>query len=177
MGKTVLRFEDIKDKDYGTLTSEGVCTKCGRPVGPGEYPFCPHGTPLGAILRDEIPGGVTVENYGPHPITFYSHSERRAYMRAHGLVEKENFAPLPGTDRDAQGIPNPNGYRDLSAASLIARNGRRDVADDPGRVGGPDYDPSNVFDIPNDPSLAPRGAFSDVQILTNRQARKWMESV
>lgn len=33
-------------------------------------------------------------------------------MAAHGLQEKEKFCPMPGTDKDAQGIPNPEGYVD-----------------------------------------------------------------
>lgn len=56
------------------------------------------------IVRDEIPGGLTVENYGPHPVTFYSHSERRRYMKEHGLVERAQFCPVPGTDRSAHGV-------------------------------------------------------------------------
>lgn len=65
-----------------------------------------------AVFRDEIPGGVTLDNYGPTPVTFYSHGERRAYMARHGLQERERFAPMPGTDKDPQGIPNPAGYMD-----------------------------------------------------------------
>lgn len=83
-----------------------------------------------AIVRDDIPGGVTVENYGPTPLTFYSHSERRRYMAAHGLHEKEKWCPMPGTDIDPQGIPNPNGYMDPytleSARVLLSRNGARE---------------------------------------------------
>lgn len=83
-----------------------------------------------AVFRDDIPGGLTVENYGPQPITFYSHGERRRYMEAHGLHEKETFCPLPGTDKDPQGIPNPAGYVDAytlaAGAALIARNGQKD---------------------------------------------------
>jgi hypothetical protein len=92
-----------------------------------------HETPY--VFRDEIPGGVTVENYGPQPMTFYSHSERRAYMRANGLHERETFAPMPGTDKDPQGIPNPKGYMDPqtleNARILISRNGARVTPDDP----------------------------------------------
>src|SRR5262245_3070567 len=55
-------------------------------------------------FRDEIPGGIELENYGAKPMTFYSHSERRAYMEKAGLREKEKFAPFPGTDKDPAGI-------------------------------------------------------------------------
>jgi len=79
------------------------------------------------VFRDEIPGGQVFENYGPKPMTFYSHSERRTYMKQHGLHERGTFAPMPGTDKDPQGIPNPKGYMDPytlnAAAELIKRNG------------------------------------------------------
>lgn len=89
--------------------------------------------PATAIARDEIPGGIICENYGPEPIRFDSHSERRTYMKAHGLREKEKFSPLPGTDKDPQGIPNPAGYVDAqtlkNAAELICRNGQKPAFD------------------------------------------------
>lgn len=88
------------------------CDTCGQVLKLGQYPFCPHEYGTHSAFRDEIPGGIVVENYGRHPIRFDSHSERRAYMKAHGLNEKENWAPFPGTDRDPMGIPNPAGYMD-----------------------------------------------------------------
>lgn len=105
-----------------------TCEKCGQELQVGEWPFCPHGMKGGySNHRDDIPGGLTVENYGPHPITFYSHTERRRYMKEHGLTEKEKFCPMPGTDKDPQGIPNPAGYVDPqtleNARILIGRNG------------------------------------------------------
>lgn len=88
------------------------CDKCGQELKIGDHPFCPHGSSNGTIARDEIPGGIIVENYGPHPMRFDSHSERRAYMVANGLTEREKFSPAPGTDIDPAGIPNPKGYVD-----------------------------------------------------------------
>lgn len=88
------------------------CEKCGQELKIGDHPFCPHGASNGTIARDEIPGGIIVENYGPHPMRFDSHSERRAYMAANGLREREKFSPKPGTDIDPAGIPNPKGYVD-----------------------------------------------------------------
>jgi hypothetical protein len=71
---------------------------------------------------------VVLENYGPKPIRFDSHSERRRYMAENGLREKEKFCPLPGTDKDPAGIPNPKGYMDPqtleNARVLISRNGK-----------------------------------------------------
>ncbi len=104
------------------------CDRCNHYIQIGEHPFCPHGQSRTTPFRDEIPGGLVCENYGPQPVTFYSHSERRAYMRAHGLLEKEKFSPMPGTDKDPQGIPNPKGYMDAqtleNARALICRNGQ-----------------------------------------------------
>lgn len=105
------------------------CEKCGVEIEFGMYPFCPHSrTSTVMITRDEIVGGLTVENYGPEPVTFYTHTERRKYMKEHGLSEKETFCPMPGTDKDPQGIPNPKGYLDPktldNARELVSRNGR-----------------------------------------------------
>lgn len=117
-----------------------------------------------AIARDEIPGGMWVENYGPDPVKVYSHSERRRLLKQirydkttgqpYVLTEKENFAPMPGTDKDAAGIPNPIGYRDLSAAAIIARNGRASLDPDEtvdSLAGGPRLDRADPDDIPNEP--------------------------
>lgn len=102
-----------------------VCDRCGAELHIGDFPFCPHGRGTAAPFRDDIPGGLVVENYGPHPITFYSHTERRAYMKANGLLEKEKFCPMPGTDVDPQGIPNPKGFVDpqtlANGIALITR--------------------------------------------------------
>lgn len=88
------------------------CDRCFKTRSDGEHgvglcPLQPRHL-ASAIITDDIPGGVTYENYGPHPVTFYSHTERRAYMEAHGLTQAERWCPTPGTDRDPAGIM-PNG--------------------------------------------------------------------
>lgn len=102
-----------------------VCDTCGVILTIGCHPFCPHGDGASAVAKDGIPGGVICENYGPEPIRFDSHSDRRAYMAAHGLQEKERFCPMPGSDVDPQGIQNPKGYVDAqtlaNGAALICR--------------------------------------------------------
>lgn len=113
-----------------------TCETCGAELELGDWPFCPHGRKGSYTnFKDDIPGGVTVENYGPQELTFYSHSERRRYMAAHGLREREKFAPMPGTDKDPQGIPNPKGYMDPqtleNARILISRNGKAAPAEEP----------------------------------------------
>lgn len=109
-----------------------ICEKCLKILMIGDFPFCrgdgQHSQQSAAITQDGIPGGIICENYGPHPIRFDSHSERRRYMESHGLREKETFCPTPGTDIDPQGIPNPAGFADpqtlANAAALICRNGQ-----------------------------------------------------
>jgi hypothetical protein len=99
------------------------CGKCQRQV--GDWPQCDHTRGNYTNFRDEIPGGIVLENYGAKPIRFDSHSERRAYMDKHFLNEKEKFCPFPGTDKDPMGIPNPAGYMDKqtmeNAKILICR--------------------------------------------------------
>jgi hypothetical protein len=139
----------IDDRYYGTTAKccelyielfragrASICEKCRKPILDGDWPFCPHPKAGSSMIQqDEIPGGVIVENYGPHPIRFDSHSERRAYMKAHGLQEKEKFCPSPGTDIDPQGIPNPAGYVDdmtmRNRAELFLRGNNRHVQESP----------------------------------------------
>jgi hypothetical protein len=98
---------------------EVKCEKCGAILEVGMFPFCSRRFPgtheYGTSFRqrDEIPGGITLDNYGAEPVTFYSHSERRKWMADHGLHEKEKCTPFPGTDKDPMGIPRPEGYIDL----------------------------------------------------------------
>lgn len=99
-----------------TLESD-LCDRCYQlkdagAHGVGLCPLQPRSALATAIITDDIPGGVTYDNYGPQPVTFHSHTERRTYMREHGLIQKEKFCPTPGTDVDPAGIPNPKGYVD-----------------------------------------------------------------
>ena len=70
----------------------------------GSWPFCrgtgSHGkgqTPT--VIDDSIPGGMTIENMGPVPLTFHSKSEWRREMKARGLRQAVRHMPLPGTDK------------------------------------------------------------------------------
>lgn len=136
-----------------------ACEKCGRALEIGDFPFCPHGRSALASFRDDIPGGMVLHNYGPTPVTVYSHTERKKLLQRvqfdktnhlpYTLHEKETYAPLPGTARDPSGIPNPNGYRDLSAGAILARNGRTEptqLHDSDDLANDPDYrDPHLVL--------------------------------
>lgn len=64
-----------------------TCEACGATLRVGDYPFCPHGAYSGKAVGDDIPGGLTLENLGPEPVTVYSHSERKRIMRERGLHE------------------------------------------------------------------------------------------
>jgi hypothetical protein len=75
-----------------------TCEKCGATLAIGDFPFCPHGRYRGNTESDGIPGGETLENVGPEPVTFYSRSEKRRYLKEHGLVEMVRHVPVPGTD-------------------------------------------------------------------------------
>jgi hypothetical protein len=93
-----------------------------------DWPFCPHGKRGNFTnFRDELPGGLWMENLGPKPIKVYSHTERKRIMAERGLDLLEKFCPMPGTDKDPQGIPNPKGYMDPqtleNARMLLSRQG------------------------------------------------------
>lgn len=65
-----------------------------------------------AVISDDIPGGVWLENYGRHPIKVWSHTQRRRLLThnpdgsvrrdKHGneikLVEQVRHVGVPGTD-------------------------------------------------------------------------------
>jgi len=42
---------------------------------------------LTRYFQDQVPGGLVVENLSHAPMTFDSHSAKRAYMKAHGIRE------------------------------------------------------------------------------------------
>ena len=110
---------------YPDIDAEGRCVECGRERHIGDWPACPHPASHTSAHGDDIPGGMVLENYGPTPITVYSHTERLKIMKERGLELKERFCPKPGTDRDPAGVMNPAGYVDpqtlLNAATLILR--------------------------------------------------------
>lgn len=111
----------------------GLCSECGNRRKPGSDPDCPnHGTIEQPVMmaHDEINGGagIWLENYGPEPVFVRSHTERKAILKARGLREKENWCPAPGTDKDPQGVPNPNlkdPYTLAAGAAILARNGAK----------------------------------------------------
>ena len=70
-----------------------TCDQCGQPITVGDWPFCPHGRSALRAVGDDIPGGMVLENLGHEPVTVYSHTERKAIMRARGLQEQIRWTP------------------------------------------------------------------------------------
>lgn len=95
-----------------------TCERCGELIAIGDYPFCPHGRYHGNAESDGIPGGEVLENVGPEPVTFYSRSEKRRYLKEHGLVEFVRHVPVPGSDSS----PHTTSWTgvDLEAGRVLA---------------------------------------------------------
>jgi hypothetical protein len=52
-----------------------------------------------SVVDDTIPGGMTIENLGTHPVTFYSRSEHKRYCKEHGFVPFVRHMPGPESDK------------------------------------------------------------------------------
>ena len=72
-----------------------MCTKCGRQLAIGEWPFCPHGTPMGNAIEsnERFIGGVTIENMGDEPVTVYSREEFKQEMARHNVEQRIKWVP------------------------------------------------------------------------------------
>lgn len=51
------------------------------------------------FIGDEIPGGLTVDNLGPTPVTVYSKSELRHEAEKRGLVSRVQHVGSRGSDK------------------------------------------------------------------------------
>lgn len=81
-----------------------TCDTCGGELHVGDYPFCrgdasKHAPMTLWVVDDTYLGGLTVTNLAPDPITFQSRSAHRDYLQRHGLVNKVEHIPMPGSDR------------------------------------------------------------------------------
>lgn len=54
------------------------------------------------VRDDSIPGGMTIENMGPTPLTFYSHTDHRRAMAKRGLEPRVRHIGTPGSDRSRE---------------------------------------------------------------------------
>ena len=84
-----------------------ACPACGA----ASERFCDFGSGSANIVRDEIPGGMLIENLTPEPIRVYHKSEKRRIMDALGVEEFVRHQPEQGTDKSkhtqswAVGVP------------------------------------------------------------------------
>lgn len=87
--------------------SEQTCPECGGPLHVGDFPFC-HGDaskhqPISLrVVDDTYLGGLTVVNLGPDPVTFSSRTAHKAYLKRHGLVNRVEHIPMPGSDKSPE---------------------------------------------------------------------------
>lgn len=109
--------------------------------------------------EDNIPGGVWLENYGPHPVKVYSHTERRKLLkvgadgkvrrdkttgRPYQLAEMVRHIGVPGSDRS----PNTVDWSKGSIDAVTLENARVLVS----RPGAKGDNASDGDDTPNDPA-------------------------
>lgn len=114
--------------------------------------------------EDAIPGGLWLENYGPHPIKVYSHTERRRLLKVgmdgktrrdkttgkpYQLAEMVRHVGVPGSDRSPHTVDWSKGSIDAvtleNARVLVSRPGakgenasdREDTPNDPASVTNP----------------------------------------
>ena len=80
-----------------------TCTRCGKVLQVGEYPFCggrnAHGFPLTGLkqIGDEI--DEWHEHLGHTPIHLTSRSEKKRLLKERGLQEFVRHIGAPGSDR------------------------------------------------------------------------------
>lgn len=79
----------------------------------------------GSNIRDDFPGGIVIENLGPHPIKVYSNTERKRIMKERGLEEFIRHTPVPGSDKSPNTADWSKGSIDeytLKAAAALVRD-------------------------------------------------------
>ncbi len=88
----------------GANPATEVCPACGETLEIGSWPFCNggHGKGHNNVIGDEIIGGEVNESVAHEPVTFYSKSEKRRYLKAHGLEEFVRHVPHPRGKRENQ---------------------------------------------------------------------------
>ena len=127
-----LRGYAVSAGSTGPETEALTCDRCLQPLADAEHGIglCPYEArtqATAAVLVDDIPGGMVIENLADHPITVYSWSERRRQMQLHGV--EEFIRHVPGDHHvnswamtDAQTLEN--------ARILVSRSSRAGSSDD-----------------------------------------------
>lgn len=103
-GLTDMGLSHVEDRLANTIT----CSACGVEYGVGASPWCRDGHAGGrtaSVVDDTIIGGFVQTTGTREPRVFYSHSERRAWLKANGFVEAGCHSPM-GAD----------GVKDLNCA-------------------------------------------------------------
>ncbi len=107
-----------------------TCPDCGISYGLGASPFCSHKHEAYSAVRQPAvtyPGGLTLWNMGPEPVTVYSESERQTLMRERGLREACWHIPSPDSDQSpvTRSWDTPCPYTLEQARILVSRQGER----------------------------------------------------
>ena len=87
-----------------------ICDRCYQPMDEGEHGqyLCPleprRESFFPNVIGDEIVGGFTTDNMTGKDETFYSKSEHRRRVKELGLRIRDEFAPMPGSDKSANSV-------------------------------------------------------------------------
>ena len=130
--------------------------------------------------EDNIPGGLWLENYGPHPLKVYSHTERKRLLKylpdgtmrrdrvtgqEYRLVEQVRHVGVPGSDRS----PQTSNWSTMDAVTL--ENARQLVS----RVtGAPSADAHDPEDVANEPGATMPGLDLFNERTTGRDMMEWL---
>lgn len=76
------------------------CPTCGKPVSPGDWPWCPHGRDYRySCIPDDYGRDIVCETMAHEPVTYRTRSERRRLMREHGVIETVRHVGQQGSDK------------------------------------------------------------------------------
>lgn len=111
-----------------------TCADCGVTYTFGASPFCKDRHEAYSAVRQPAvtyPGGLTLYNMGPEPVTVYSESERQTIMRERGLREAVWHIPSPESDASPQtrSWDTPCAYTLEQARILVSRQGQAKDSD------------------------------------------------
>jgi hypothetical protein len=79
---------------------EDRCDKCGTVLKIGDWPWCPHGRGTNNVVDDTL--DEWNENVADQPVHFTSKTEKRRYLKEHGLYEFVRHVPHPRGKKENQ---------------------------------------------------------------------------
>ena len=73
------------------MNEPSICEKCQKPIGIGNFPFCPHGpVGQGGIIDDTLPGGARwMHNLGDEKVWVETKTQYKKELASRGLVQAE----------------------------------------------------------------------------------------